>query len=77
MSDPNTALCEWLFSTIDGSMQEAEKRIVTRAAYTYSDLLRIGKDSVTISKLDGEDADFEISSAPLNSYEDQFLRVET
>ena len=77
MSDPNTELCEWLFSTIDGSIKEAEKRIITSAPYTYSDLLRIGKDSVTVSKLQGEDADFEISSAPLNSYEEQFLHDET
>ena len=77
MSDPNTELCEWLFSTIDGSIKEAEKRIMTSAPYTYSDLVRIGKDSVIISKLQGEDADFEISSAPLNSYEEQFLQEET
>lgn len=73
MSDPNTDLCEWLFSTIDGSMPEAEKRLVKEAPYTYSDLLHIGKDSVTVTKLEGEDADFEITSASLNSYEDQFL----
>ncbi len=73
MSDPNTDLCEWLFSTIDGSMREAEKRLAKEAPYTYSDLLRIGKDSVTLTKLEGEDADFEITSAALNAYEEQFL----
>lgn len=72
MSDPNTDLCSWLFSVIDGSFSAAQKRMTTGRTYAYSDLLRIGKDAVVIKKLNNVDADYEISSAPIGSYESQF-----
>jgi hypothetical protein len=70
MSNPNTELCRWLFSTIDGSFAEAERRIGTESnPYTYSDLLAIGKDSVRVRKVLGQAWDYEMESAPIGSYE--------
>lgn len=70
MSDPNTELCKWLFSMIDGSFSEAERRMATQnRPYSYSDLLAIGKDSVLVRKVAGQEWDYELESAPVGSYE--------
>jgi hypothetical protein len=70
MSNPNTELCRWLFSMIDGSFAEAERRMGTEnKPYTYSDLLAIGKDSVRVRKVTGQDWDYEMESAQVGSYE--------
>lgn len=70
MSNPNTALCEWLFPMIDGSFSEAERRGITQGRpYTYSDLVAIGKNSVRVSKVSGNEWDYELESAPIGSYE--------
>jgi hypothetical protein len=70
MSNPNTELCRWLFSTIDGSFEEAERRLGTEnKPYTYSDLLAIGKDSVKVRRVIGQSWDYEMESAPIGSYE--------
>lgn len=70
MSNPNTELCRWLFSTIDGAFAEAEKRMGTEnRPYTYSDLLAIGKDSVKVRRVSGQIWDYEMETAPIGSYE--------
>ncbi len=70
MSNPNTELCRWLFSTIDGSFQEAERRMGTEnKPYTYSDLLAIGKDAVKVRRVVGKSWGYEMESAPIGSYE--------
>ena len=69
MSDPNTALCSWLFSAIDGEYSYAQSRFARRHAYTYEDLARIGKDSVKVTRLDAEGTQFELELAPVGSYE--------
>ena len=70
MSNPNPDLCRWLFSTIDGSFSDAERRMGTvNRPYTYSDLLSIGKDSVKVRRVIGQDWDYEMESSPIGSYE--------
>jgi len=70
MSNPNTDLCRWLFSTIDGSFADAERRMGTvNRPYTYSDLLAIGKDSVKVRRVIGQQWDYEMESSPIGSYE--------
>lgn len=68
MSDPNDALCKWLFSMIDGSLSVAEKRLTQRAPYTYADLQRIDKDSVRIS-LNKTTGEYHLTSMPLGAYD--------
>ena len=68
MSDPNTVLCNWLFSTIDGSYSYAESRMPRHKPYTYDDLARVGKDSVVVRKLD--ENVFELEFAPVGSFEE-------
>lgn len=70
MSNPNTALCEWLFPLIDGSFTESERRGLTEGRpYTYSDLVAIGKNAVRVTKTFGQEWDYELESAPIGSYE--------
>lgn len=75
MANPNDALFRWLYSIIDGSFDEAEKRLTTSNPYTYSDLEKIDKDSVKITRVHGKQWDYEMQTMPLGSYED-FLRSE-
>ena len=70
MSDPNTVLCTWLFSTIDGSYSFAESRMPRRQPYTYEDLARVGKDSVSVRKLDEAGTAYELDFAPLGAFEE-------
>jgi len=70
MSDPNTLLCHWLFSTIDGDYSYAQSRLTRKMPYTYDDLVRVGKDSVRIRKLDDSGDRFELEFAPLGSFEE-------
>lgn len=51
MSNPNKALCDWLYRLIDGDLAIAEKRFSSARPYTYQDLEAVGKDSVKISKV--------------------------
>jgi hypothetical protein len=76
MANPNSALCKWLFSTIDGSFDISSQRLVSSRPYTYDDLEKIGKDSVRISKVSGKDWEFEIQSANCGSYEEFVKREE-
>jgi hypothetical protein len=75
MADPNTDLCEWLYSVIDGDYRIAEKRLEQQRPYTYTDLSFIGKDSVKISKVPDVPGLYELESMPLGSYE-EFLADE-
>jgi len=70
MSDPNTVLCNWLFSTIDGDHSYSQSRLSRGLPYTYDDLARIGKDSVRLTKIAGDDLVFELEFAAVGSYED-------
>ena len=72
MSNPNDLLCEWLYRVIDPqySEQEWKKRFDESRPFTYSDLERIGKDSVRVKKID--DGHFSIEFAGINSY-DNFI----
>lgn len=70
MSDPNTDLCNWLFSTIDGSFSDAESRMSRGKPYSYDDLARVGKDSVLIKKLNGNGSRFELEFSPLGAFEE-------
>ncbi len=69
MSDPNTVLCNWLFATLDGSYSYAESRLARKMPYTYDDLLKIGKDSVVVKRMDAAGTRFELGFAPIGSYE--------
>jgi hypothetical protein len=75
MSDPNTALCTWLFSAIDGEYSYAKSRHARKRPYTYEDLERIGKDSVKVTRLDQEGTRFELELAPVGSFE-AFINAE-
>jgi hypothetical protein len=70
MSDPNTVLCNWLFSTIDGDHSYSQSRLSRGLPYTYDDLARIGKDSVRLTKIAGDDLVFELEFAAVGSYEE-------
>jgi len=69
MTNPNDLLCDWLFRTIDPEFSEKkfEKRFTEKKAYTYFDLIRVGKDSVKISKESINS--YKIEFTVLNSYE--------
>jgi len=75
MSDPNTALCTWLFSAIDGDYSYARSRHARKHPYAYEDLQRIGKDSVKITRIDGERPQYELELTPVGSFED-FVNAE-
>jgi hypothetical protein len=75
MSDPNTDLCEWLYTMIDENMDTAKSRFVNEIPYTYADLVKVGKDSVKITKIANELNTYKLESANLGSYED-FIQVE-
>jgi hypothetical protein len=69
MSDPNTDLCEWLYTIIDKNLDIAKKRFSQARPYTYEDLRKVGKDSVKITKIDGEFNSYQLESSNLGSYE--------
>lgn len=69
MTDPNHDLVDWLFPVIDGSLEKSHARFGERSPYTYSDLLRIGKDAVKFVKEEGKDWHYRMEMAPIGSYE--------
>ena len=75
MSDPNTDLCGWLFSALDGEHSVAQMRHAERRPYSYGDLLRIAKDSVRITRVGAQKTKFELELVPVGSYE-AFLNSE-
>jgi hypothetical protein len=68
MSNPNKALCEWLYRLVDGDLAIAEKRFNSSSPYTYQDLEAVGKDSVKISKI-GK-LHYKLEMMNLGSFED-------
>jgi hypothetical protein len=71
MSDPNTDLCDWLFSVVDGNLEVASRRLTRREPYAYSDLVRIGKDSVRITRTNVDPLRYELETCDLGSFEDE------
>ena len=69
MSDPNTDLCEWLYTVIDGTLRVAESRYTRKAPYAYEDLVRIGKDSVRITRTSINPPRYELSTCDLGAFE--------
>jgi hypothetical protein len=70
MSDPNTDLCEWLFTIIDKKLEIAQNRFVEVRTYTYDDLQKVGKDSVRITKIENQLNTYKLESCNLGSYEE-------
>ena len=75
MSDPNTDLCEWLYSTVDGADPNSSSRFRDQRPFTYKDLVRVGKDSVKIIKSKGKAYQYELHSGHLGAY-DEFISPE-
>jgi hypothetical protein len=69
MSDPNTAIFFWLYELIDGDLGTAQKRAKSRKPYTYDDLIKIGKDSVAISKSHVKGVDYSLELVSIGSFE--------
>jgi len=69
MSDPNTAICFWLYELIDGDIETAKLRAKTGTPYTYDDLIKIGKDAVSVSKSSSEGIDFDLELVSIGEYE--------
>jgi hypothetical protein len=73
MSDPNHLLGEWLIGVLDPTIpKSAFNRVAPRRApFKFSDLERIGKDSIRIEKLvAGRSVRYVATFAPLGSYEE-------
>jgi hypothetical protein len=68
MSNPNKALCDWLYRLIDGDLTVAQKRFTSANPYTYKDLEAVGKDCVKISKI-GK-LHYKLEMMNLGSFED-------
>ncbi len=69
MSNPNSALCGWLFRMIDDSPSISKARLSEGRPYTSQDLARVGKDSVKISLVDPRESLYELEPASLGSFE--------
>jgi hypothetical protein len=67
MSNPNDALCRWLFSTIDGNWGKATSRFAEKRPYSYADLVAVSMDSVRVLRDDVND-DYFLEAAPLGAY---------
>jgi hypothetical protein len=70
MANPNKDLCVWLFEVIDGSWSNAESRFSSKTPYEDKDLVRIGKDSVKVTRVDTGKNLYSLEFAPLGSYFD-------
>lgn len=73
MTDPNDKLCAWFYSAIEPNLSydKIMKRLQEKRPYTYADLVRVGKDSVKITKATpGLDYDFSLTFCPLDTFED-------
>ena len=68
MSDPNVELVQWLFAAIDGSFDDANKRLGANRPYSYEDLLSVGKDCVEVRKVSNHK--FEMRMRPLGDFEE-------
>ena len=73
MTDPNDKLCAWFYSAIEPNLtyEKIMNRLPEKRPYTYADLVRVGKDSVKITKATpGLDHDFSLTFCPLDTFED-------
>lgn len=70
MSDPNAALCVWLYDLIDGDKEVSEKRFNKKKPYSYQDLVEIGKDAVSVTKSTTPGIDFELELVEIGAFED-------
>ena len=72
MSNPNDRLCRWLYKVIDSKFSDYDfDRPPTREPFTYSDLQKVGRDSVIVIKdRTSSDLKYEIRFAELGSYEE-------
>ena len=73
MADPNVDLAKWLFATLDGSLDVANRRLEENRPYTYDDLLAIGKDCVEVIKL--KTGQYQIKLGEIGGFE-SFLEQE-
>lgn len=69
MSSPNDVLCKWLFASIDGSLEVAERRLKNHKPYTYEDLRIIGKDSAKVTQTPNGPTDYKLELVPSGSYD--------
>jgi hypothetical protein len=69
MSDPNTAICFWLYELIDGDIETAKVRAKTGTPYSYDDLIKIGKDAVSVTKSNSNGIDYELELVSIGEYE--------
>jgi hypothetical protein len=72
MSNPNDRLCRWLYKVIDSKFSDYDfDRPPTREPFTYSDLQRVGRDSVIVIKdRTSSHLKYEIRFAELGRYEE-------
>lgn len=70
MSNPNTALLDWFQKLIDVDDEKMILRQVNRIPYKYSDLLRVGKDSLRITLLDKKKLLYKLEMCSIDSYEE-------
>lgn len=67
MTSPNHHLGIWLFDAIDGSSEIQKKRLLESLPYAYSDLLRLGFDSVVLEFVNER---FQMTKGRIGLYED-------
>ena len=72
MSNPNDRLCRWLYKVIDSKFSDYDfDRPPAREPFTYSDLQKVGRDSVIVIKdRTSSHLKYEIRFAELGSYEE-------
>lgn len=73
MSNPNDQLCKWLYKVIDPNFSDYDfDKPPRRKPFTYSDLDRVGRDSVMVLKDRNESGQllYEIRFAELGAYEE-------
>lgn len=79
MSNPNDRLCRWLYKVIDSKFSDYDfDRPPTREPFTYSDLQRVGRDSVIVIKdRTSSQLKYEIRFAELGRYEEFIDEIAT
>ncbi len=80
MSNPNDRLCRWLYKVIDSKFSDLDFDLPpTREPFTYSDLHKVGRDSVIVIKdKTSSHLRYEIRFAELGLYEefvDEFVKA--
>ena len=73
MSAPNVTLGHWILKVIDPTLRDADFQREPRREnpFTYSDLLSIGKDAISVRRVKSEvGVSYNLEFAPLDSYEE-------